>query len=89
MIRNKDVLNMVFEFCERNLYQEMEQRLAQGKNFNESEIKNIMFQATHAISYMHKAGYMHRDIKPENFLIQETQDESGSNNIQLKLADFG
>jgi len=50
--------------------------------FNESDIKNLMYQAVSALVYMHNNGFMHRDIKPENFLIN-------TDSMLLKLGDFG
>ena len=71
MVHNKkeNEVNIVFEYCEKNLYQEMQDRSRRNNQFSEVEIKNTMYQAIAAAQYMHQNGYMHRDIKPENFLI--------------------
>jgi len=71
MVHNKkeNEVNIVFEYCEKNLYQEMQDRSRRNNQFSETEIKNTMYQAIAAAQYMHQNGYMHRDIKPENFLI--------------------
>ena len=86
MVHNKkeNEVNIIFEYCEKNLYQELQDRLRMNQQFQEQEIKIIMFQAVSAIAYMHQNGYMHRDIKPENFLVTP-----GSEHLSLKLADFG
>jgi len=92
MSRRQDQLNIVFEFCERNLLQEMRQREQEHKPFTEAEVKAIMHQALSAIAYMHRNGFMHRDIKPENFLIKEQPGQVSANTFEgklLKLADFG
>ena len=47
----------------------------------EKEIRNLIYQCTKGLAYMHKQGYFHRDMKPENLLITESK--------QLKIADFG
>ena len=62
-------LNVVFEYCERNLYQLMTDRSKRNQPFSNEEVRDIVFQALNAVSYIHKNGYMHRDIKPENFLL--------------------
>jgi protein kinase len=84
MVHNKkeQEVNIVFEYCEKNLYSDFKDRAQKNKRYNESEIKNLMYQAIAGIAYVHQNGYMHRDIKPENFLINPE-------NQQLKVADFG
>jgi hypothetical protein len=78
MIRVEDILNLVFEYMEKNLYELMIQR--QTKKFNESQIKCVMWQTMQGLAYMHKYGFFHRDLKPENLLV--------SGDI-IKIADFG
>jgi serine/threonine protein kinase len=75
MILEKELLHFVFEFCDGNLYEEM-----QKNKFSRERIQVSMRQIFAGISYMHKQGYFHRDMKPENVLIK---------NGVLKLADFG
>ncbi|XP_042445212.1 cyclin-dependent kinase F-4-like isoform X1 [Zingiber officinale] len=77
VIRENDILYLVFEYMECNLYQLMKER---GKSFSEVEIRNWCFQIFRALAYMHKQGYFHRDLKPENLLV--TKD-------LVKIADFG
>ena len=79
-------LNVVFEFCNQNLYQQMQERSRQNKPYSNVDVRDIMFQAISAVAYVHRNGYMHRDIKPENFLVTEASDSKKS---FLKLADFG
>ena len=47
MVHNKkeNEVNIVFEYCEKNLYQEMQERSRRNNLFSELEIKNIMYQA--------------------------------------------
>ena len=52
------------------------------KQIPEQTIKQIIFQITQGLAYMHKHGYFHRDLKPENLLI--TKDRSS-----IKICDFG
>lgn len=78
VIRENDVLHMVFEHLEGNIYELMKAR--HGRPFQESQLRNIMYQTCQALNHMHKNGYFHRDMKPENLLYYgET----------VKLADFG
>ena len=46
MVHNKkeNEVNIVFEYCEKNLYQEMQERSRRNNLFSELEIKNIMYQ---------------------------------------------
>ncbi|MQL99126.1 hypothetical protein Taro_031850, partial [Colocasia esculenta] len=77
VIREHDILYLVFEYMEFNLYQLMKDRV---KFFSETEIRNWCYQIFHALAYMHQHGYFHRDLKPENLLV--TKDV-------IKVADFG
>ncbi|WOK98322.1 cyclin-dependent kinase F-4 [Canna indica] len=80
VIREDDMLYLVFEYMECNLYQLMKERGTRGKPFSEIEIRNWCIQIFRALAYMHQRGYFHRDLKPENLLV--TKDT-------LKIADFG
>lgn len=78
VIRENDILHMVFEHMEGNIYELMKGR--NGKAFPETQIRNIMFQTCQSLNYMHKQGFFHRDMKPENLLYMGDT---------VKLADFG
>jgi len=45
MVHNKkeNEVNIVFEYCEKNLYQEMQERSRRNNLFSEMEIKNTMY----------------------------------------------
>ena len=77
VIRECDILYLVFEYMECNLYQLMKKR---EKLFSEDEVRNWCFQVFQGLAYMHQRGYFHRDLKPENLLV--------SKNI-IKVSDFG
>mmetsp|Transcript_9653 Transcript_9653/g.14686 ORF Transcript_9653/g.14686 Transcript_9653/m.14686 type:complete len:130 (+) Transcript_9653:277-666(+) len=66
----------------------MQDSQRRNEQISEASIKSIMFQALHAVHYVHQNGFMHRDIKPENFLINKGESQSPEA-IQIKLADFG
>jgi serine/threonine protein kinase len=44
-------------------------------------MKNILM----AVSYLHEMRIVHRDLKPENILLEDSK----SDNLSLKLIDFG
>ena len=52
--RKENEVNIVFEFCERNLYQDLQERANNNRQFREEEIKHIMQQALTALAYMHQ-----------------------------------
>lgn len=49
--------------------------------------KEILFQATQGVAYLHRLKIVHRDIKPNNILIYLPDGISGK--PQIKVADFG
>ena len=75
---HKGNLFLVFEYCEKNLLEVLEES---PDGLNPKLIKSFVYQMCKAIAYMHKNNMIHRDIKPENLLIDE--------NLNLKLCDFG
>jgi len=78
MIRTEDLLYLVFEYMEKNLYELMLQN--QTKKFSEAQIRYVLFQTLQGVTFMHKYGFFHRDLKPENLLV---------NGDKIKIADFG
>ncbi|KAG5481147.1 hypothetical protein CUR178_06379 [Leishmania enriettii] len=83
VVREKTELFLIFEYCEKNIFQIQRQRADQMSGsmvFSDKEIRSIMCQTLLGVQAIHKAGFMHRDLKPENLLI------SGD---LLKVADFG
>ena len=75
---HKGNLFLVFEYCEKNLLEVLEES---PDGLSPKLIKSFIYQMCKAIAYMHKNNMIHRDIKPENLLIDE--------NLNLKLCDFG
>lgn len=74
-VRVNDELYLVFEYCEKNLF-----NLMKSQYLDEVRIKEIIRDILSGLKEMHKNGFIHRDVKPENVLIQ---------NHLCKLADFG
>jgi serine/threonine protein kinase len=77
LIKTDDAVSIVFEYMNKNLYEEMQNRI---KRFHEDEIRNMIYQTLEGLAYMHKYGFFHRDLKPENLLIKDSV---------IKIADFG
>lgn len=86
VIRVVDVLYLVFEFAETNLFQltKSHAEALNGKPFTEREIQSLIQQILMGVAYVHKNGFFHRDLKPENLLINN----SPSGPI-IKICDFG
>ena len=55
MIHNKkdSEVNIVFEYADRNLLHEMQERAKNNQPFNENEVATLMYQALAALDYMH------------------------------------
>ena len=77
--KRKGRLFLVFEFCDQNLLELIEERVS---GLEPDLVKLICYQLLKAIEFCHRHGVIHRDIKPENLLVEE------SSNV-LKLCDFG
>ena len=69
------------EFCTGG---ELYDRILRFKRFTEEEASEIMSQLLSTVAYCHSKGIIHRDLKPENILVEEN-----SQNINIKVADFG
>ncbi|CCW71515.1 unnamed protein product [Phytomonas sp. Hart1] len=83
VVRENMELFLIFEYCERNIFQIQRRRMEEMsgvQTFNDREIRSVICQTLLGIQAFHKAGFMHRDIKPENLLVQGDQ---------IKVADFG
>jgi serine/threonine protein kinase len=80
VIRENDELFLIFEFCERNLFQLMQSKETQ-RPFAEHHVRLIMYQLLSGLLHVHHQGFFHRDVKPENLLCSGLE--------RVKLADFG
>lgn len=79
--KDEKYLYFVMEYLEgANLYEGF---IKKSENVNEKRIRDIFFQITKAVQYMHKNGIAHRDIKPENIMF------INNSNDKIKLIDFG
>jgi serine/threonine protein kinase len=74
----------VFEYADTNLYEYIESIKKKGEKLSESKVKEIIFQITNGLNYIHSNGYFHRDMKPENILVIKDGSE-----VRVKIADFG
>lgn len=83
VVREKTELFLIFEFCEKNIFQMQRMRADQMSGtmaFSDKEVRSIMCQMLLGVQAIHKAGFMHRDLKPENLLVIADI---------VKVADFG
>ena len=79
--QNNDV-SYIFEYCDCNLFEFIEKHRKQKMFISEAKIRNIIYQITCGLKYLHSYNIMHRDLKPENILMV-------LNNNLIKIADFG
>jgi cyclin-dependent kinase-like len=78
VFRKNKRIYLVFEFIEQNLLQEIEKT---SNGLGEPRTKEIMYQVTRGVDFMHTNNIIHRDLKPENVLV--------SSRGVVKLCDFG
>jgi len=79
IVHDLDKLTLVFEFCDQDLKQYMEDNYC---IISMQKIKWFLFQLINGIHYCHGKRVLHRDLKPQNLLISKSD-------LTLKLADFG
>ena len=75
IIREKNVLSLVFEFIEGKTLDQF--------NLNEFNLKeryNIIYQLASCLEYIHSKKFIHRDLKPENIMLD--------NQGKIHLLDF-
>jgi len=66
--KKKGRLYLVFEFCDKNLLNLLEEF---SGGLEPDMMKSNLYQLLISIEYCHRNGVIHRDIKPENVLIIE------------------
>lgn len=71
--RHKNKLNLVFEFCDRTLVDNL------GMDANQTRL--VGWQVLRAVRHLHAHCYVHRDISPKNVLLSAAG--------VVKLCDFG
>ena len=83
----------IFEYCDCNLYEFIENHRVHQKTISESVIRDIVMQITKGIRFLHSNLYFHRDLKPENILVilnnYDFINTSNSGGLRIKIADFG
>ena len=83
----------IFEYCDCNLYEFIENHRVSQKTLSESIIRDIVMQITKGIRFLHSNLYFHRDLKPENILVKlnnyDFNNTSNSGGLRIKIADFG
>lgn len=77
----KVVQNLVFEFCNSNLEEAIQDAKEKHKMIAMNDIKDYMRQILRGMAYVHEKGICHRDLKPENIL----KNKDGV----VKICDFG
>jgi len=79
IVHDVDKLTLVFEFCDQDLKQYMEDHFG---IISLPKMKWFLYQLLKGVFYCHSKRVLHRDLKPQNLLISKSDGT-------LKLADFG
>jgi serine/threonine protein kinase len=75
--KTRDKVFVVFDFMDYDLSGMLRNKIL----LTLPQIKNIIFQISQGLNYMHKSNYVHRDIKSANILLNKKG--------EIKIADFG
>ena len=75
IIREKNVLSLVFEFIEGNTLDQLK-----IEYFTTQQKYNIIYQLASCLEYIHTKNFIHRDLKPENIMLD--------NQFKIHLLDF-
>ena len=93
VIRDKrGEVSYIFEYCDCNLFEFIESHRENQKLIPEPIIREIVFQITKGMKYMHSKQYFHRDLKPENILLilnNYSFNNMVPGELKVKIADFG
>jgi calcium/calmodulin-dependent protein kinase I len=92
-------VHLVLEYCsggelfdliqDSKLQCRKRRRSNSSSGFSEGQVARILSQLLSALAHLHKRGIVHRDVKPENILISNNTAHSHSEDIPVKLSDFG
>jgi serine/threonine protein kinase len=77
----KTAQNLIFEFCNTNLEEVIQQHKAKEEYIPVAFVRQYMKQIFEGMKYVHHQKVTHRDLKPENILLTE----DGT----IKICDFG
>lgn len=77
----KTAQNLIFEFCNTNLEEVIQQHKAKEQYIPVAQVRQYMKQIFEGMKYVHQQSVTHRDLKPENILL--TEDST------IKICDFG
>ncbi|OHS92829.1 AGC family protein kinase [Tritrichomonas foetus] len=89
---DEDNFYLVIDYCDGG---ELFDYIIDNERLEEQHAKVLFRQIVEAIQCCHGYGVAHRDLKPENILIKKVDEkdqanyEKASNNIIVKVADFG
>lgn len=68
-IGGNQALFLVQDYIKGQTYEEiLISRQQQGKNFNEAEVTQLLFQLLPVLEYIHSKNLIHRDISPDNII---------------------
>ena len=88
----KGEVSYIFEYCDCNLFEFTESHRENQKLIPEPIIREIVYQITKGMKYMHSKQYFHRDLKPENILLilnNYSFNNMVPGELRVKIADFG
>jgi len=83
VIMTNSCIYFVQEFCNTDLKNLLEKKLAAHEFLTPAIIKCYMYQIVSGIKACHESRIVHRDLKPANVLL------AGAENNEIKIADFG
>jgi serine/threonine protein kinase len=96
VLETDEEIHLITEYCDGGeLYNAIQEKGKRNRSafrrgrYTEAQAARITHQILQALAALHAKNIVHRDVKPENILLLLRPQENETDNIPIKLCDFG
>jgi serine/threonine protein kinase len=96
VLETDEEIHLITEYCDGGeLYNAIQEKGKRNRSafrrgrYTEAQSARITHQLLQALAALHANNIVHRDVKPENILLLLRPQENETDNIPIKLCDFG